>query len=702
MYAHRGPWFNHLDGLEQQFDILMEINGLGDNDRGDKKFVKILRDLCDVVRDAEKRRMPELAQIIERAHQVIEKLLRYAYSDGLFSQVHCFAYSDYSPLVGDSLKMAGADMIETFMEFYTNYLYPGIERPKLPAFARTESWIKSPRPHPQTSRLSRFRKGVTIDIPDSAHRAQLIYQARAQVQMDFLSPPCTMQLSTDGAILAMAVASGYKGHDPILRYYRLGDDGDEFYDLDCDAVQMDPGLSNVARWIEMDSERKLIFLADDDRIKSFSWGPNADDELTEVLPNVHTMNSEREYDGPLAVLPGGRLIRAGKGKVAVWNLDTLETHQDNPGKLIGEGTVNTDNSFREEDCKRIERSSGSKAHSIITFADAEYQPRAWHWHAPTGLMLCAENGDDDHRFGCVSMDIEQGRHITRYLGHGHDVDRFSTSSGDPHVFWTAGSDGYARMFDVRRPLPVLTFDTGVQSEACADVLFIHPDGIPTLFTGGQRTQQIKLWDVRARACIYEFSTGNNGVCSLLWDDRRMDLIAATESGHGWGPSASRKAKIPRWATWKAVEEEAKARIQAQAASQNEQEEPLEPSANDGRTPPAIGAQDVEMVVDTEAEHTDEAADDEDAWTDESESEGESSGLASEGQGQEEDDDDEDEDNPNDIDEEYSEGRKWPQRAYHNERFFGYAFSAGRSVFLRYQFRVDPSWDLPTSSSERWL
>lgn len=35
---------------------------VGDNDPGDKKFVKILRDLCDVVRDAEKRRVPELAQ----------------------------------------------------------------------------------------------------------------------------------------------------------------------------------------------------------------------------------------------------------------------------------------------------------------------------------------------------------------------------------------------------------------------------------------------------------------------------------------------------------------------------------------------------------------------------------------------------------------------------------------------------------------
>ena len=47
------------------------------------------------------------------------------------------------------------------------------------------------------------------------------------------------------------------------------------------------------------------------------------------------------------------------------------------------------------------------------------------------------------------------------------------------MFVTACSDGYARLFDVRRPLPVLTFDTGMQREACADVVLVHPDGIPS-------------------------------------------------------------------------------------------------------------------------------------------------------------------------------------------------------------------------------
>ena len=298
--------------------------------------------------------------------------------------------------------------------------------------------------------------------------------------MDFLSPPCSMQLSTDGSILVMNRAGGYRSRSPRLHYYRLEDDEDEPDRLDCDGVTMDPGLSNVARFMEVDSDRKLIFLADLDRIKSFSWGPDAQGKLRKRLLNVHTMNSEREYNGPLTILPGGRLARAGTGKMAVWSLDTLETHQDNPGQLIGEGTVNLDNSWREANDKGIERSSGIKAHSIVVFGDdPQYEPKTWHLHSPTGLMLCAEASDDRLSYACMSMDIERGKRVTRYLGHGHDVVKFATSPGDPNTFWTAGGDGYARMFDLRRPLPVLTFNTGLQSEPCADIVSIHPDGIPS-------------------------------------------------------------------------------------------------------------------------------------------------------------------------------------------------------------------------------
>ncbi|RPD68431.1 hypothetical protein L226DRAFT_576402 [Lentinus tigrinus ALCF2SS1-7] len=110
--ARTGPWFNHLDGIEQQFEVMVEINALEENDRENKKFMKMLRDICDVVRDAEKKFTPELPAVIEKAYTVLERLLKFAYSeDGLYKEhLRCFAYSDDYPVVEDSLKMAGKSL----------------------------------------------------------------------------------------------------------------------------------------------------------------------------------------------------------------------------------------------------------------------------------------------------------------------------------------------------------------------------------------------------------------------------------------------------------------------------------------------------------------------------------------------------------------------------------------------------------------
>jgi hypothetical protein len=37
-----------------------------------------------------------------------------------------------------------------------------------------------------------------------------------------------------------------------------------------------------------------------------------------------------------------------------------------------------------------------------------------------------------------------------------------------------------------------------------------------------------MWDIRARAPIYDLSTGNNDVLALAWNDDRNELYAATE------------------------------------------------------------------------------------------------------------------------------------------------------------------------------
>ena len=57
-----------------------------------------------------------------------------------------------------------------------------------------------------------------------------------------------------------------------------------------------------------------------------------------------------------------------------------------------------------------------------------------------------------------------------------------------------------------------------------------------------------MWDPRAKAIIYELATGNNSVVSMVWDEPRLTLFAATECtymdrlGH---LHEYRRAKIPK-------------------------------------------------------------------------------------------------------------------------------------------------------------
>ncbi|KAG9082197.1 hypothetical protein FRC06_005171 [Ceratobasidium sp. 370] len=138
-------------------------------------------------------------------------------------------------------------------------------------------------------------------------------------------------------------------------------------------------------------------------------------------------------------------------------------------------------------------------------------------------MLCHSGN-----FDCVTIDLEHGGSITaRYLGHGGMINDLSVSEGDPRVFLTACDDGYARLFDLRIPLPTLTFDACQLNEACDAAVLAYPDGIPS--TG--KAEQIKMWDVRARTPVYELATGNNQVESLAWDSDRNCLYAATECSY---------------------------------------------------------------------------------------------------------------------------------------------------------------------------
>ncbi|KAI9061095.1 hypothetical protein FKP32DRAFT_1594780 [Trametes sanguinea] len=641
--AEQVSWLGQLDCLAARFEAC-KPSALDEPDRKARraKFRTVLEAACKVVRQAECCKSFHLPEVVERAHRLLEGCLQYAHNDlGDTKPPTTFAHSEEEPWIDDVMENAGSDIVDEFIRLYTKAVKPGSPPPKLPSFAQIRPWTRSPRPHTLTTRLSRFRPHIVPTATFSTPRALNIAEARAQLTTDLIPKTHAMAISSGGSILALASGSGWKARDPALHYYMLDAQSDNCLE----SVSMDPGLSNVPRFVAADEDSKLVYLADDDRIKSFSFDRGASKERIKRLPNIHTMDSERAYDGPLAVLPGGRVARAGKGKAALWNPSELETHQDHPGTLIGGSAVNTDNSWREPGCPSIEMSSGSKPHAVVAFSDdPSYAPTTWHLHSPTGHMLCGERAVLGVGHSCIALDLEHGgRRAARYLGHGGDVVRITTSPADPHLFVTAASDGYARMFDVRRPLPVLTVETSIQHEGCADVVLVHPDGIPTLFTGGDRTQQVKMWDIREQECVYELSTGNNAVAAMAWDDAHSSLYVATECPYVnklGERSGYRKARIPTWATWASVEKDYKAYKAGKTG---------EPRAGGGSCSSASEGSAGALEVDgSERGYYD------------SESEDDGS------------DDDE-------VDEAYSADMRWPDKCFHKENYFGYAYDAGEHM-----------------------
>jgi hypothetical protein len=312
-----------------------------------------------------------------------------------------------------------------------------------------------------------------LSATSSSLSANILYQARCEVRSRSIRMPIQFTFSSGGSCLAMPTMGGYKNRVPILTYMLMRDDTNDLPDT----CSVRVGLSDVAYDSAADEERKLIFVADHSRIKSYAWGSPSENYAKPVA--MHTLSSEGSSSkGPLAVV-NGRLLRSSKGSLSVWNLDALETHVANKKAPIG-GEFDASNSWRD-DPEAIELSAGSAPDNRITFQDSALSPARWHSHpSSAGVMLCAsEPRDPPPAYYCVTLDIETGKTIGRYLGHGGTIESFSTSAGDPNVFVTGALDGYARLYDIRHPLPVLTLDVGYGSESCSSALIIHPDGIPS-------------------------------------------------------------------------------------------------------------------------------------------------------------------------------------------------------------------------------
>ncbi|CAE6481558.1 unnamed protein product [Rhizoctonia solani] len=500
----------------------------------DEEFIGVFKDTCALVREAELADAPYLTELAKAADKILGDGIGYSYGGGddpeeeesLYDFMPSWAHDDAGdrPLIkdenGEKFPLPHA-ALESFLRIFQPRL--GVNAPDLSSF-KTEPWSLSSKRHPKSTNLSRFRPKLpaltpTLDKPLAAS----VLDARCEISSSQCAAPIRFLTSPGNTCLALTGMGGYKNRSPALEYLLLNQPlapSTDFPDLHW----YEPGLAGVAFHGAIDESRRLIFVADDDRIKSYEWG-SASEVYKDLLP-VHTLDSELSR-GPITVLPNGSLVRAGKGGASVFDINALPTHGSDGDEIIGESIEDFDTMRDEID--EIEVSSGSAPTSHIKFLDQpNLKPSLWQplLTAPS-TVLCVESARDEGKYSCIGIDLETGKSTSYYLGHGGDVTAFSVSPAEPQLFLTACNDGFARLFDVRRPLPVLTFDACGQDEFCEAAALAHPDTIPIVFTGTHKGEQIKVWDVRARACVYELATGNNVVESLAWDAPNNCLYAAT-------------------------------------------------------------------------------------------------------------------------------------------------------------------------------
>uniref|UniRef100_A0A0W0FUT0 Putative WD40 repeat-like protein n=1 Tax=Moniliophthora roreri TaxID=221103 RepID=A0A0W0FUT0_MONRR len=372
-------------------------------------------------------------------------------------------------------------------------------------------------PSPYTSPLARFSLN-TPPMPTSPSPEGLSFaQARCEITSETFATPLSMQLR--GNILAVLGAGGWKNRDPVLELYDL-DKASEYGAIGHE-ISADVGLEGIAYDLQVDTTRKFVYIADSGRIKSYRWS----DKSSKAIP-VHTLSSSR-FSGALVLRnDGAKILRFGSGGMAVWDADTLPTHGPEGRKVIGEAMdLEVLNSWRDNDADQIELSSGSVPSRTLD-AEAFVNIEVAMDHPSLSNHILATHKD---RYGVACVDLQAGNIVLRYVGHSAYVKSFATSASDPHGFTTAAGDGGVRLYDSRVPAPVMAIDHG--EEFIQAVLYEHIGGQPYIIYGGTRSEQVKVWDVRSKAPMYELSTGNNAVNAVAWHPSSQTLFAGTECSY---------------------------------------------------------------------------------------------------------------------------------------------------------------------------
>ncbi|KIK52747.1 hypothetical protein GYMLUDRAFT_1028494 [Collybiopsis luxurians FD-317 M1] len=323
----------------------------------------------------------------------------------------------------------------------------------------------TPKPHSHTSPIARFRTENPIpSIPTSAPVAQAVLHGWCSLMSDSINSPIHHHTVPNSDTLIFAGGGCWKNREP----QRLGDFPDK--------VTIENGLLDIAYNIALDSSRRLIYIVDNRRIKSFVYQNDKDKYLYSQCTSG--------CSGPLAVIDNGaRILHASKGGVDVWNTDALPTHCPDGTKQIVKGKIGIEDTWRD-DIDEVKTSTGAPRDMSINFADATLKVGNWHipsqWSTRGTLKaLCFPTNTQP---SVLQMDFENGgRAAARYLGHAGEIFTITSSPDDTNTFLTTSGDGIVHLFDVREPLPNVSFGVGNQSEHVFTALYIRVEGIQSYF-----------------------------------------------------------------------------------------------------------------------------------------------------------------------------------------------------------------------------
>lgn len=209
-------------------------------------------------------------------------------------------------------------------------------------------------------------------------------------------------------------------------------------------------------------------------------------------------------------------------------MGTLATHEEDGTNIVGGSSSRyEEDSWRDNDYGDEIETSKDSAPTRRLASPALSNIGTWvHTSRESKEMIVGYGSQKSDQYGAASVDLETMRATIRYLGHEGHITCIRTNEADPSTFMTAAMDGVVRLYDVRAPTPALAIHHA--DEFINAALDEHVGGQPFVIIGGTSTEQVEVWDVRAKLPLYELSTGNNQVRTLAWDGSTQTLYAGTE------------------------------------------------------------------------------------------------------------------------------------------------------------------------------